>query len=98
MAPHLSAEAWCRRHGEEARVHLEPWPTFDPALAEAETVTLVVQVDGKVRDRIEVDAGIEEDEARRLALASVKVAEALDGTEPARVVVRVPRLVNVVRR
>ncbi|MDE3085428.1 MAG: leucine--tRNA ligase [Acidobacteriota bacterium] len=98
MAPHLSAEAWCLRHGESARVHAERWPGFDPALAAAETVTMVVQVDGKVRDRIEVDAGIEEEEARRLALGSAKVAEALEGAEPARVVVRVPKLVNVVRR
>ena len=98
MAPHLSAEAWCRRHGEAARVHAERWPGFDPALAAAETVTMVVQVDGKVRDRIEVEAGIEEEEARRLALGSAKVAEALEGAEPARVVVRVPKLVNVVRR
>ena len=97
MAPHLSAEAWCRRHGEAARVHAERWPAFDAELARAEQVTMVVQVDGKVRDRLEVDAGIEEDEARRLALASPKVVEALDGGAPARVIVRAPRLVNVVR-
>ncbi len=96
MAPHFSAEAWERRHGPGARVHTTPWPPYDPALAVAETVTLVVQVNGKVRDRLEVSAEIDEGEARRLALASPKVLEALDGAEPVRVVVRPPRLVNVV--
>jgi leucyl-tRNA synthetase len=57
---------------------------------------MVVQVNGKVRDRIEVPADVDGDEARRLALASPKVAESLDGAEPARVVVVPPRLVNVV--
>jgi leucyl-tRNA synthetase len=97
MTPHVTAEAWERRHGEGARIHAQAWPTFDPAMARAETVTMVVQVDGKVRDRIEVDAGIGEEEAKRLALASPKVAETLDGRAPSRVVVRPPRLVNVVR-
>jgi leucyl-tRNA synthetase len=97
MAPHFAAEAWERRRGEGARLHAEAWPGYDPALARAETVTLVVQVDGKVRDRIDVDADIDEESARGLALSSPKVAEALDGRPPARVVVRPPRLVNVVR-
>ena len=98
MVPHLAAEAWENRHGEGARIHTMPWPTFDPALAVAETVTMVVQVNGKVRDRIEVPADVDGDEARRLALASSKVAEALDGGQPARVVVVPPKLVNVVLR
>jgi leucyl-tRNA synthetase len=96
LTPHLAAEAWERRHGDGARIHTVPWPAYDPALAAAETVTMVVQVNGKVRDRIEVPADIDGDEARRLALALAKVAEALDGGEPARVVVVPPRLVNVV--
>jgi leucyl-tRNA synthetase len=59
-------------------------------------VILVVQVNGKVRDRIEVDAGIDADEATRLALASDRVTEALGGEEPARIIARPPALVNVV--
>ena len=97
MAPHLAAEAWERRHGEGAMVHAERWPAFDPALARPERVTMVVQVNGKVRDRIEVAPDISEEDATRLALASERVAGALDGAEPARVVARPPRLVNVVR-
>ncbi len=97
MVPHVTAEAWERRRGQGARIHAERWPGFDPELAKEERVTMVVQVDGKLRDRIEVDAAVGEEEARALALASPKVAEALDGKQPVRVVVRVPRLVNVVR-
>jgi leucyl-tRNA synthetase len=96
FAPHLSAEAWERRHG--GHVHLEPWPVADAGLLVDERVTMVVQVDGKLRDRIEVDPGISEQEATDLALASPRVQEALGGSPPGRVVARVPRLVNVVRR
>jgi leucyl-tRNA synthetase len=96
MAPHLTAELWERRHGTGARVHGQPWPSADPALLELETVTLVVQVNGKVRDRLEVPPTIGEDEALRLALASPKIREALGGREPTRVVVRPPKLVNLV--
>jgi leucyl-tRNA synthetase len=98
MAPHITAEAWVRRHGPEARVHSQPWPTFDEALVRAERVTMIVQVDGRLRDRIEVDAEISEDEAVGEALGSSRVADLLGGERPARIVVRPPRLVNIVRR
>ena len=63
----------------EPSVHLQRWPTFDPELVRQDTVTMVVQVNGKVRDRIEVDAGISEADAEAAALASAKVIEALGG-------------------
>ncbi|MGH9030324.1 MAG: class I tRNA ligase family protein, partial [Acidimicrobiales bacterium] len=97
MAPHLAAEGWERRHGPGSRVHSETWPSFDPELVRAEIVTMVVQVDGKIRDRIEVAPDIGEEEATAVALASPRVREALDGREPTRLVARPPRLVNVVR-
>jgi leucyl-tRNA synthetase len=96
MVPHMTAEAWERRHGEGARIHAQRWPVADPELAYVARVTLVVQVNGKVRDRVEVDAGIDEEEAIRLALASDRVIEALGGEEPARIIARPPALVNVV--
>jgi leucyl-tRNA synthetase len=96
MVPHVTAELWERRHPGEPSVHQQRWPTFDPDLVRQETVTMVVQVNGKVRDRIEVDAGISEADAEAAALASPKVTDALDGGAPTRVVVRPPRLVNVV--
>ena len=96
MSPHVTAELWERRHPDEPSVHLQPWPSFDPELVRQDTVTMVIQVNGKVRDRIEVDAGISEDDAEAAALASAKVIDALGGAAPKRVVVRPPRLVNVV--
>ena len=68
----------------------------DPALLVEDTVTMVVQVNGKVRDRIEVAPDVSEAEAERLALASPPVVEALGGGTPKRVIARPPKLVNVV--
>jgi leucyl-tRNA synthetase len=96
LTPHVTAEIWQRRHPDLPSVHLQPWPTFDPALVRAETVTMVVQVNGKLRDRIEVSPDIAAAAAEEVALASPKVAEALAGQDPRRVVARPPRLVNVV--
>ena len=96
MTPHVTAELWERRHPGEPSVHLQPWPTADPELVRQETVTMVIQVNGKVRDRVDVDAGISESDAQGIALASAKVTEALKGATPTRVVSRPPRLVNVV--
>lgn len=95
FAPHLCEELW-ERLGNTASVALASWPEFDPALAAEETVVLVVQVNGKVRDRIEVPSGITAEEAERRALASEKAAPYLQGKRPARVVVRPPGLVNIV--
>ncbi len=94
MTPHVAAEAWERRHGDH--VHLRRWPEADPALLVEETVTMVVQVNGKVRDRIEVAPDISDTEAEALALASAPVVEVLGGSAPKRVVARPPKLVNVV--
>ena len=96
MSPHVTAELWELRHPGEPSVHLQPWPSFDPELVRQDTVTMVIQVNGKVRDRIDVDAGISESDAEAAALASAKVIDALGGAAPKRVVVRPPRLVNVV--
>jgi leucyl-tRNA synthetase len=96
LAPFMAEELWRVVLGHDASVHREMWPTFDPALAAEDRVTLVVQVDGKVRDRIEVDSSASEVQCRELALASDRVTQALDGREVRRVIVRPPKLVNVV--
>ena len=93
MAPHVTAELWELRHG--THVHEQAWPTHDPAMLAVDRVTMVVQVKGKVRDRIEVSPDISEDEARSLALASEAVQGHLDG-EPRKVIVRPPNIVNIV--
>jgi leucyl-tRNA synthetase len=94
MTPHLTAEAWERRHGDH--IHLHSWPVADPELAAEESVTMIVQVNGKVRDRIEVSPTVSEEEAEGLALASPAVVDALAGSAPKRVIVRPPKLVNIV--
>jgi leucyl-tRNA synthetase len=94
MAPHVTSELWERRSG--GHVHEQPWPVADVAMLTVERVTMVVQVNGKVRDRLEVDVGISEEDAVALALGSPKVAEHLGGGGPAKVVARPPRLVNLV--
>jgi leucyl-tRNA synthetase len=94
MTPHLTAEAWEYRNGDQ--VHLHPWPVADPTLAAEESVTMVVQVNGKVRDRIEVPPDVSEEDATRLALASPAVVDALGSAPARRVIARPPKLVNVV--
>jgi leucyl-tRNA synthetase len=96
MAPHMTAELWEHRHGEGATVHQQAWPVADPALVKIGTATMVVQVNGKVRERLEVDAAIGEEAAAAAALAAPKVLDALAGRAPAKVIARPPRLVNVV--
>jgi leucyl-tRNA synthetase len=96
LAPHVTAELWEQRHPGQPSVHLQRWPTFDPELIRAETVTMVVQVNGKLRDKIQVDPAIGEAEAEAVAVTSPKVIDALGGRTPQRVVVRPPRLVNLV--
>jgi leucyl-tRNA synthetase len=96
LTPHVTAEIWEQRHPGEPSVHLRRWPTFDPELIREETVTMVVQVNGKLRDKIEVSPEIAEADAEAAALHSLKVVESLAGRAPRRVVVRAPRVVNVV--
>ncbi|HJR89234.1 MAG TPA: leucine--tRNA ligase [Aeromicrobium sp.] len=95
FAPHIAEELWSRLgHVESLAYH--PFPTADPAFLVEESVTCVVQVQGKVRARLEVSPAISEDELTALALAEPNVQRALDGKEPRRVIVRAPKLVNVV--
>ncbi|MCC6381121.1 MAG: leucine--tRNA ligase [Dehalococcoidia bacterium] len=95
LAPHIAEELWERR-GREYSVHTATWPTFDAELARDQEVEIVVQVNGKVRDRLVLPADVGEAEAREAALASERVREWLDGREPRRVVYIPGRLVNVV--
>ncbi|MGH3680418.1 MAG: leucine--tRNA ligase [Natronosporangium sp.] len=95
VAPYTAEEVW-QRLGHPPSVALAGWPAADPELAAVRSVTCVVQVAGRLRDRIEVPPEVGERELRELALASVAVRESLAGRPVERIVVRPPRLVNVV--
>jgi len=95
FAPYCAEDMWASL-GHDATVALAGWPVVDPALLVQESVTAVVQVAGKVRARLSVPPDVSEDALRALALADPAVARAL-GERPVRtVVVRPPKLVNVV--
>ncbi len=95
LAPHLAEECW-EMAGGTGSVHAQPWPSYEPALIAEETVEIAVQVNGRLRDRIAVAAGAGQQEHQRAALASAKVAAALGGAAPARVIVVPGKLVNIV--
>ena len=96
MTPYLAEEQW-RRLGNEGSIHFAPWPMFDPSLATEDEVTMVVQVNGKVRDTLKVPADISEDEMTKRALASPKVQAHLAGSDPKKVIVKPPKLVSLVK-
>ncbi len=94
MAPHITAELWELRHGDH--IHLRSWPTADPELAQETTTTMVVQINGKLRERLEVRADISAEEAERLALNAPKIAGLLATSPPKRIIAKPPNLVNIV--
>ncbi|TGO04351.1 leucine--tRNA ligase [Serinibacter arcticus] len=95
VAPHIAEELW-QRLGHTSSLTHHPFPVADPELLVEDTVTCIVQVAGKVRDRLEVDPSIEADALEALALATEGVQRTLQGAPPRKVIVRAPRLVNIV--
>ena len=100
-APHIAEELSSRRlaaGGEAWRsIHTEPWPTHDESLVAAEMIELPVQINGKVRDRIQVPASISEDDAIKLALESEGAVRHMDGKQPRKVIYISQRgMVNIV--
>jgi len=95
LAPHACEEMW-ERLGEQGLLADASWPSFDATAAAEPKVVLVVQVAGRLRDRLEVDAGLSEDEALKVALASEKVRAALNGRGPSKVIYVPDRLINLV--
>ena len=95
VCPHIAEELW-ERLGKPYSIHTQSWPRVDEEAAKEDMITLIVQVNGKLRDRIVVEPGISNEEAEKLALASETVQQALEG-RPIRKVIVVPgRLVNIV--
>ncbi|MGD9115873.1 MAG: leucine--tRNA ligase [Dehalococcoidia bacterium] len=94
-APHLAEELW-QQTGHDYSIHNQPWPKWDEALAKDEEITLVVQVNGKLRDRIAVAADINKPQAENQALASPKVKAHTQGRKIIKVIYVPGRLVNIV--
>ncbi len=95
MAPHICEEMWSTL-GHPRSIHLETWPRFDPDLAREEVVTIVVQVNGKVRDKLQVAADTAEEEIRAMALGSEAVVRHLDGKTPKKVIYVPQKLLSIV--
>jgi len=109
MAPHISEELWSRLQsnrgsstksgqnlGHKKSIFLEKWPEYDPKLVKEEIVTLIIQVNGKVRDKIEVEVDIPEEEARKLAFSREKVQNWISGKEIKKVIFVPGKLINIV--
>ncbi len=95
VAPHIAEELWMLL-GKPYSIHTQPWPVVDEEAAKEEEITLVLQVNGKVRDRLVVPAGISEEDARQAALANPVVQKYLEGRAPRQVIYVRGKLVNVV--
>jgi len=95
FAPHLTEELWQTIGGKKS-VFFEKWPKYDPKLIKAETITLIVQVNGKVRDKIEAQADISEETAKKLAISQKKVQNWLSGKEVKKIVFVPNKLINIV--
>jgi leucyl-tRNA synthetase len=97
FAPYLAHELW-EMLGETSNLLREPWPKYDPALAKEEEVEIVVQINGKIRDRMFVSADSSQEELQRLALAAPKIQATLDGKKVVKAIVVPGKLVNLVVR
>jgi leucyl-tRNA synthetase len=94
-APHLAEELW-EKLGHQQTLAYEPWPGFDAALLKENTVTVILQVNGKLRDRMDVPAEISREDLEKLALANERMQEHLTGKQVKKVIVVPGKLVNVV--
>ena len=95
IAPHVTEEVW-HLLGGQGSIHEQAWPVFDPEIAKDDSITMVVQVNGKVRGTVEVDSEISEEDAVAAAMAISNVAFHIEGKEVRRLIARQPKLVNIV--
>jgi leucyl-tRNA synthetase len=95
FAPHLAEEIW-EKLGHKESIFKEKWPVFDPVLAQEEKINLIIQINGKVRDKIETEPGITEEDAKAMALASEKVKKWMEGKEPKQIIFAKGRLISIV--
>jgi len=95
FAPHIAEELW-QQLGRKDSIFLEKWPEYDPKLVKDEEITLIIQINGKLRDQIKAPAGVKEEEAKRLALESKKVIKYMEGKNIQKVIFVKDRLINFV--
>ncbi|HRQ39701.1 MAG TPA: leucine--tRNA ligase [Chloroflexota bacterium] len=95
IAPHITEELWAQRRRAYS-IHQQPWPQWDADVAKEESITLIVQVNGRVRDKLEVPADLDDEAVKQIALSSDKAQGWLDGKEPRKVIVVRGKLVNIV--
>lgn len=95
FAPHLCEEVWSVL-GNKKTLTIESWPKYDPELTKESTITLAIQINGKVRDELSVSAEIGEEEVKKLSLSSEKVQKWLEGKEPKKVIYVKGKLVSIV--
>jgi len=95
MAPHISEELW-QRLGHQKSIFFEKWPKYEPKLVKEEMITLVIQINGKVRDKIEVPVDISEKDAKELTLGREKVKKWIEGKEVKKVIFIPGKLINIV--
>jgi leucyl-tRNA synthetase len=95
MTPHICEELW-ERLGHTESVFRERLPVADPAYAASEQITLVVQINSKIRARIEIDADTPRDQLEELALANERIQELVGGKTPRKVIVVPNKLVNII--
>ena len=95
ITPHLGEELWSLL-GHNGTIAYEAWPKYDDAKCVENVITVVIQVNGKIRDKVEVDAAISKEELERLALSTDKIKELLNGQTPKKVIVVPKKLVSIV--
>jgi leucyl-tRNA synthetase len=95
FAPHITEEIW-QNLGHKKSIHLTPWPNYDPKSIIDKRIELVIQINGKLRDKIMVSSDISEAEAKKIALGSEKIQKWLEGKEPRKVIFVKGKLVSIV--
>jgi len=95
FAPYITEELW-HRIGHKDSIHQQKWPKYEPELVREEMITLIIQVNGKVRDKIEVEASISEEKARELALSRGKIKKWIKGKEIKKVIFVPGKLISIV--
>lgn len=95
IVPHITEEAWCDLGGKDS-VHLSEWPKYDEKLAVTKSITVVIQVNGKLRDKLEVEPDLDKSILEKLALENEKAKAFMEGKQVVKVIVVPNRLVNIV--